>query len=155
MSGINLGPYSKAVNGTALALLGALVVALTDNRVEPWEWVSIAATTLTASGAIWVVRNGGALGDYGKAITAVVVTALGVLGTAVSDGSGVTLVEGLAVLIAFLNGFVVSNSPNAEESDSPAPEFDDFDTDEDETSEPYDPDLLPDDTVPINDAART
>lgn len=52
-----MGKYAKAVVGAIIAGLGALQIALTDNTINPTEWVQIISTTLAALGLIWAVPN--------------------------------------------------------------------------------------------------
>ena len=114
---MNLGPYAKALNGTVVAGIAAAVTALEDGTITPAEWTAIAAATLVAALAIFYVPNTHTgLTAYGKAITAALVAALGVLGTGLAD-SNLTTTELLLTASALLNGLVVSQTPNAEHSD--------------------------------------
>lgn len=52
-----IAPYAKAITGAAIAGLGALGTALTDERVTSAEWVAVATATLTASLVVWAMPN--------------------------------------------------------------------------------------------------
>ena len=48
---------AKAIVGTLAAGLGALATALTDGQITPVEWVTVAASAVTAAGAVFGVPN--------------------------------------------------------------------------------------------------
>ena len=106
-------PIARAVVGAVIAGLSAALVALNNGYgIEPAEWVAIIITFLVAGAAVWAVptlRDG--VGVYGKAITAAVVTALGVLGTGLADDGNLNQIEWLTALTALLSGLAVSQVP--------------------------------------------
>ena len=50
-------PYAKPVYAGAVAFLGALVAALSDDTVTGAEWVTIASATVVAVGAVYGVTG--------------------------------------------------------------------------------------------------
>lgn len=116
---INFGPYAKAIQGTIGAGIAAAITALQDGNIEGWEWAGIVGAVLVAAAAIYSVENvPDGVRRYAKAITAALVAAVAVVGTALADGQGITGLEILGVALALLNGFSVATVPNAEESDN-------------------------------------
>lgn len=117
---MNFGPVAKAVNGTVVAFVSALIAALFDGSVSTSEWIGIAITTVVA--AVLVFQAANYRVAYAKAIAGALTAALGSLGTAATGGlDHVTLAQWLTVLVALLgNFFVVSQTPNAVVSDTPA-----------------------------------
>lgn len=59
-----LAPYAKAIVGSAIAGLGALGTALTDNTVTAQEWVAVASATLVALGVVFSVPNADPSGEH-------------------------------------------------------------------------------------------
>jgi threonine/homoserine efflux transporter RhtA len=51
-----LAPYLKAIAGTAVAALGAVLLVL-DDGITTAEWIGVAVTVITAAGTIWAVPN--------------------------------------------------------------------------------------------------
>ena len=49
--------YAKAIAGTAVAGLGAILLALVTPGITAEEWIVIAITVITAAGTIWAVPN--------------------------------------------------------------------------------------------------
>lgn len=49
--------YAKAIVGSLLAGLGALLTALADGSVQTAEWVTVAIAALTALAGVWGVPN--------------------------------------------------------------------------------------------------
>jgi len=48
--------YAKAIAGTAVAGLGAVLLVL-DGGITTAEWIGVAITVITAAGTIWAVPN--------------------------------------------------------------------------------------------------
>jgi len=49
--------YAKAVVAAALAGLGSLSTAMTDNHITGSEWITVGIFTLTALGGVWAIPN--------------------------------------------------------------------------------------------------
>jgi len=58
-----LGPYSKAIRGTMVAILGGVLVALTNgDGITAQEWVMIALAALGVGEGVYSTRNTTAAG---------------------------------------------------------------------------------------------
>jgi hypothetical protein len=116
-------PIARAIVGAVIAGLATAIVALNNgNGIELAEWLAIIITFLVAGAAVWAVptlRDG--IGVYGKAITAALVTALGVLATGLADDGNLNTVEWLTALTALLSALAVSQTPEVTGNDAPLP----------------------------------
>jgi hypothetical protein len=110
------GSYSKAIAGAFYNTLLAVVTAMTNGNISAVEWVTIAGTAVLSGLAIWGLSNKSF--PYTKAITAAVTAAIGVLGTALSDGS-LTGQELISVIVAIGGALGLTYTvPNAARSDT-------------------------------------
>jgi hypothetical protein len=106
-------PIARAIVGAVVAGLSAVIVALENGHgIEAAEWIAIAITTLVTLSVVWAVPTlRTVLGGQGKAITAAVLTALGVLGTGLADDGSLSSTEWLTALTALLSALLVSQTP--------------------------------------------
>lgn len=106
-------PFARAIVGAVVAGLASAIAALQNGYgIEPAEWVAIIISFLVAGGAVWAIptkREG--VGRYGKAITAALVTALGVLGTGLADDGYLNQTEWLMAITALLSALLVASTP--------------------------------------------
>lgn len=109
----NPGLVAKAITGGLGAAGVAAITALqTGAGIDGAEWAGIASALIVGLG-VWWADNRHA--TYLKAATAIVLTVLAGLGTALADGS-VSTAEGLTLLLALVNGINVAVTPNASDS---------------------------------------
>lgn len=106
-------PVARAIVGAVVAGLLAAIAALNNgDGIVPAEWIAIVVTFLVTGGAVWgipTVPEG--VRRYGKAITAAIATALGVLGTGLADDGYLNQSEWLMALTALLSALLVSQTP--------------------------------------------
>lgn len=90
--------YAKPIGVVTVAVITAVVAALTDNSITPQEWVVISGVGLSAVGAAVVPNLPTGIASYAKAIVTFLVAGAATL--AVLVVGGLTVAEVLEVLIA-------------------------------------------------------
>jgi hypothetical protein len=105
----DIGLWAKAVIAAAGASLTASLTALQDGYVETFEWVAIILAGVVALAGVKAIRNAtsGPL-YYAKAGLAALISAGGVLATALSDQDGVTSNEMIMIILAILTALPVA-----------------------------------------------
>lgn len=118
-SKVGIGDWAKALNGTVIAGLAAVVTAQQDGKITAGEWLGVAGTLLGAFLLVAFIRNAEAgWRRYLKAILGGLAAFVGALATGAADGGWPPSSSQLIVaVLALLNALPVWWSPNASESD--------------------------------------
>ncbi len=109
---MNIGHYAKSLLYVALAVVGVLVTALSDDVVSTAELVNIAIIGVGALGVYLVPNLPQNVAKYGKTIVAFIAAALVALNSFL-DG-GITASEWLQIAVAAFAGigvFIIPNEP--------------------------------------------
>jgi hypothetical protein len=112
---MNISHYAKAITYIALAVVGVLVTALTDNVVTTAELVNVAIIGVGAVATYFVPNLPEGPGGYLKAVVAFVAAALVALQSFLTDG--ITTAEWLQIAVAAFAGigvYIVPNEPPRE-----------------------------------------
>lgn len=107
--------YAKAIVAIITAALAVVLTALTDDVIDPAEWVGVALAILSAIGVYLLPNLPDGMQRYSKAAVAVLGLSLQALAPLLIEGT-ITRTGWILITLAALNAVAVGIVPNVEPS---------------------------------------